>query len=54
VVQLWRSSRGENALFFTHSEEYDRGGTYSRASSLAPWKKEGILITLYLTAEGYN
>ncbi|MEM9830212.1 MAG: carboxypeptidase-like regulatory domain-containing protein [Bacteroidota bacterium] len=54
VVQLWRSSRGDNALFFTHGEGYDRGGTYARASSLAPWKKEGIPIALYLTAEGYS
>ncbi|MEM6844402.1 MAG: carboxypeptidase-like regulatory domain-containing protein [Bacteroidota bacterium] len=54
VVQLWLSSRGDNSLFFTHGKDYDRGGTYARASSLAPWKKEGIPITLYLTAEGYS
>ncbi|MEO0330311.1 MAG: carboxypeptidase-like regulatory domain-containing protein [Bacteroidota bacterium] len=53
VVQLWRSSNGNNALFFTHGEGYDRGGTYTRASSLAPWKTEGIPITLYVTGEGY-
>ncbi len=53
VVQLWRSSSGNNALFFTHGKGYDRGGTYTRASSLAPWTTKGIPITLYITAEGY-
>ncbi|WKN45686.1 carboxypeptidase-like regulatory domain-containing protein [Tunicatimonas pelagia] len=53
VIQLWRSDTGNNALFFTHGKGYDRGEAYTRASSLAPWKKEGIPITLYLTAEGH-
>lgn len=53
VLQLWRSATGNNALFFTHGEGYDRSPTYTRASSLAPWEIGGMPITLYLTAEGY-
>ena len=53
VIQLWRSFRGNNALFFTHGKGYDRGGTYTQASSLALWTKEGLPITLYLSLEGY-
>ena len=37
VIQLWHSARGDNALFFTHSKEYEQSKTYRRASSLDHW-----------------
>ena len=54
VLQLWRSSTGNNALFFTHGKEY-ASPTYHRPTSLAPWQmQEELPITLYLTAIGYQ
>lgn len=50
VVRIWYSKSGENALFFTHGGNYERGSTYSRKSSFAPWEvKKRPPITLYIT-----
>ena len=55
VLQLWRSPRGNNALFFTHGEDYEPSQTYRRASSLDRWQiQDSFPATLYLTVEGYE
>ena len=55
VLQLWRSARGNNALFFTHDTNPQQSKTYRRLSSLAPWEiQEDPPLTLYLRVLGYK
>ncbi|HZX74441.1 MAG TPA: carboxypeptidase-like regulatory domain-containing protein [Cyclobacteriaceae bacterium] len=50
VVRIWYSKSSDNELFFTHGGNYERGGTYSRKSSFAPWEvNKRSPITLYIT-----
>lgn len=54
VVQLWYAAKGENQLFFTHGTGYERGQTYSRASSLDRWKlNERGPIALFISVDEY-
>lgn len=54
VVQLWYSAKGENQLFFTHGTGYERGQTYSRASSLDQWQlNQRGPIAMYISVDEY-
>lgn len=55
VLRLWRSRKGDNALFFTHGKSDNQSKTYRRPSSLASWRiQDGPPLTLHLTVVGYE
>ena len=54
VVRLWFSDSGDNAIFFTHGEGYEKGGTYYRHVSHGEWTlNKRPPITMYLSVVEY-
>lgn len=54
VVRLWFSNSGDNAIFFTHGEGYEKGGTYYRKVSHGEWTvNKRPPITMYLSVVEY-
>ena len=51
VAEIWWSKHGENQLFFTHGEGYERGGTYFRNSGAKVWSMNSIPIAAYILVE---